>query len=438
MKFSRALFRAFLPLLGMGLFFTACELDEQIDPNAPSINSVAQNATVQQLNLLVTGIEASMRNGFGTYVTASGSVARELYIFDADPRNTEELLGKDGVSLDNNTFYLTAPFNTRYRVVKNANLLLDALDNTNSVSEAEKDGYRGFANTIKALMLEQVLTYLGTNGVRIDVADPGNLGPFVSQDAGYDAILDLYGTGFDQLQGSSFTFALSSGFAGFDTPDSFADVNRALAARAAVRAGRYQTALDLVNESFVDLDSDLNLGPKHVFSLNAGDVTNPVFRIPQNNGDQLIVHPRIIDGIREGDARFDKFRLRNDPTTQDGLAGDYEVAIYESQTSPIDIIRNEELILIAAEASIQTGDTEGAVEALNVIRNAYGLGDYDGSTAMDALIDEMLYQRCYSLYAEGHKMFDLRRYGRLNSDFLPIDRAGDQIFTQFPIPLAEL
>ncbi len=34
-------------------------------------------------------------------------------------------------------------------------------------------------------------------------------------------------------------------------------------------------------------------------------------------------------------------------------------------------------------------------------------------------------------------MFDLRRYNRLNSDFLPIDRPGDDIFTQFPIPLSE-
>jgi hypothetical protein len=34
-------------------------------------------------------------------------------------------------------------------------------------------------------------------------------------------------------------------------------------------------------------------------------------------------------------------------------------------------------------------------------------------------------------------MFDLRRYGLLNADNLSIDRPGDQVFQQFPIPLNE-
>lgn len=49
----------------------------------------------------------------------------------------------------------------------------------------------------------------------------------------------------------------------------------------------------------------------------------------------------------------------------------------------------------------------------------------------------MLYNRRYSLWAEGHRMFDLRRYGLLNAGFLSIDRPGDQVFSQFPIPLSE-
>ncbi len=42
-----------------------------------------------------------------------------------------------------------------------------------------------------------------------------------------------------------------------------------------------------------------------------------------------------------------------------------------------------------------------AIDDLNVIRNAYGLGDYDGRSTFDALIDEMLYQRRYSFWSEG-------------------------------------
>ena len=422
-----------LPVLGL----LSCSFDEQFDPNGPSINSVLNDASLTELNLLATGIEAGMRNGYNSYVTASGTIARELYIFDADPRNTEDLLGKEDLTLDANTFYITGPFLTRYAVVKNVNILLQALDNTEAVNEAEKEGYRAFGNTIKAYMLSQVLDMLGSNGIRVDVADPENLGPFLSEEASYDAVLGLLDQAYGQLDGASFAFVLSDGFAGFNTPETFGEFNRAIAARVATHAGRYQQALDYVDDSFLDLDGDLSVGPEHVFSTNAGDLLNPIYKPAGQSGDQLIVNPRIIAEATEGDNRLDKFRLRVQNTSQDGLNGQYESALYASATSPIDIIRNEELVLIYAEANINLGNLEEAVDALNIIREAAGIGAYDGAVTQEALIDEMLYQRQYSLWGEGHLMWDLRRYGRLNDTYLPIDREGDDIFTQFPIPLSE-
>ena len=428
-----------LSLLLIFIIATSCEIEEQFDPNGPSINSVLSDASITELNLLATGIEGTMRNGFSNYVTATGTIARELYIFDADPRNTEDLLGKGDRTLDNNTFYITGPFGSRYRVVKNANTLLQALDNTDAISEAEASGYRAFANTIKAYMLSQVLDLLGTNGVRVDVLDPNDLGPYLSQEAGYDAILDLLDGANGDLSGATFLFSLSEGFAGFDTPATFSLFNRAIAARVATRAGRYEEALAYANASFLDLDGDLGVGARHVFSTGAGDLLNPLFKAPGQSGDQLVVHPRIIENATEGDERLSKFRMRVAGSSgQDGLNGQFETALYASATSPVDIIRNEELVLIYAEANTKLGNFEEAVDALNVVRAAAGLDDYDGDDdSEEALIDELLYQRTYSLWGEGHLMFDLRRYGRLNANFLPIDREGDDVFVQFPIPLAE-
>ena len=47
------------------------------------------------------------------------------------------------------------------------------------IADAEKKGYTGFAKTLKAyeLLLNLNLTY--TNGIRVDVADPNNLGPIL-------------------------------------------------------------------------------------------------------------------------------------------------------------------------------------------------------------------------------------------------------------------
>lgn len=424
-------------LLGLMIAVSSCTIEDQVDPNGPSINSVLNDATTGELDLLVYGALSRMRDNRDTYITSTGTIAREMYLFDADPRNTEDLLGKEGAFLDNNTFYLTASYTSAFVVVRNCELLLQGVENTNAVTEAQRNGYKGFANTMKALMLMNELMRLNDNGIRIDLADPEKLGPFVSKSAAFDEIFRLLDEAHTQLQGAEFTFQLSDGFAGFDDPAGFARFNRAVGARAAIWSERYDRAQGYLDASFFDLNGDLMTGPQMVFSTASGDVLNPVFRPLNQSGDQIIVHNFIINGLRAGDTRISKFNLRPNPTSQDGLNGTHESAVYASALAPISIIRNEELILIAAEANIRTGKLNDAVTALNVIRNAYNLGDYTGAVTEQALIDELLYHRAYSLFSEGHRMFDLRRYGLLNASYLPIDRPGDQVFTQFPIPLNE-
>jgi len=102
-------------------------------------------------------------------------------------------------------------------------------------------------------------------------------------------------------------------------------------------------------------------------------------------------------------------------------------------------LRNEELILLYAEANISTNAGE-AINALNIIRNAASLPAYSGSMMPDELTTEMLNQRRYSLYGEGHRWIDARRFNIL--DQLPIDRVDedgnpDDVWTEFPIPLTE-
>jgi hypothetical protein len=279
---------------------------------------------------------------------------------------------------------------------------------------------------------------LNNNGIRVDVKDPDNLGPYLSKAEALTAIQGFLDQGFNQLQGAEFPFSLSVGFLGFDTPANFALFNRAVAARVAIHAEDYPLAKSLAEASFMDMAADLRIGPKKMYGLGGVEILNPIFKTPQQNGDQYIVHDRFIEDIQPGDTRINKFRSRNDPTARDGLNGTHETALYETSTSPIDYIRNEELILIFAESSIQTGELGDAVMALDVIRNAHGLANYSGPQTEDALIEEMLYNRRYSLWAEGHTMFDLRRYGRLNDQFLPIDRPGDLVHFEFPIPPFEV
>ncbi|WP_224488405.1 RagB/SusD family nutrient uptake outer membrane protein [Robertkochia flava] len=421
-------------LAGLALMAVSCTFDEQIDPNGPSLQGVLNNATGRQLNEMVVGVEAAMRNGIAIQTTGSGTMARELYLFDADPRNTGDLLGKNGSTLDNNTFYSTAPWAGRYRAIKNANILIEAVANTESITTEEANAYTGFAKTIKAYELIQVLK--SYNRARVDVADPENLGPILEFGEAMDAIRALLDEGLADLNaaGSEFPFTLG-GFEGFNSPATFAQFNRGIAGMAAVYDGDGQAALSALGNSYLDLNGAFENGPKHVFSTNGGDVTNPLFKIVDNNGDQIIVHDSWIDEAEAGDERVAlKTVIRDNPTSQDGLNGAYQTALYESNVSPIDILRNEELILLYAEANMLAGNLPEAANALNVIRNEWGLAD-TGASTQQALEAELLNQRRYSLWCENHRMFDLRRYGL--SQTLPIDRAGDVIYNTLPVPLTE-
>ena len=426
----------------------ACDLDDIPDPNNPTIESVLENAGIPSLNNLVTGTEAAMRIDLGTYYDDVGVVGREHYRFSgADPRFTSDLLGAGNAILDNNTFYTTRPWNARYRAVKNANILIASANNTNQISEQQRQGYLGFAKTIKAHQLLMNLTLMYNNGIRIDVDNPDNLGPIVARPAALTAIAALLDEARTHLQnaGSTFPFSLSSGYedlvAALGTPNSslepaeFLLFNRALAARVAVYRENFSEALQALNGSFLELNTNFDKGVYYTFSNASGDILNPVFIARNASGELRLAHPTFVSDATPGDDRLSKVALRNEPATQSDLTSQYDVAVYNSNTDPIPIIRNEELILIYAEAKIQTGALLDAVNALNIIRTGHNLLPYAGPVTKDALITEMLRQRRYSLFFEGHRWVDMRRYNRLNE--LPIDRPGDDVWVSFPIPFNE-
>ncbi|MBX2828636.1 MAG: RagB/SusD family nutrient uptake outer membrane protein, partial [Flavobacteriaceae bacterium] len=348
-----------ITLVGMAtaaLFVTSCTFEEVVDPNGPSVDGVQSEASIGQLNELVVGVESSARNGLAIETTASGTMARELYLFDADPRNTGDLLGKNGIGLDNNSFYSTAQWNGSYRCIKNANLLISAANNTSAITNGERNGYTGFAKTIIAYELIQMAKSYGQ--ARVDVADEENLGPIVGEAEVMAAARTMLNEANSELNSGTFLFALSAGFAGFDTAGSFSQFNRAVAAMAAVYAGDGPGALSALGGSHFNLNGDLSNGPKHLFAPGGNDALNGLFKVPsttvedQNNGDQIIVHDSWINDAEEGDTRVAaKAAPRPDPTaSQDDLTGTHETRLYASSTDFIDFIRNEELILIYAEA----------------------------------------------------------------------------------------
>lgn len=439
MNFNKIIITTLILMIVTGL--GACDLldpDDILDPNNPPQEIVLENANLTQLQSLVTGLESRHRgyaDNSSDLVALFGTFGREFYpMFESDPRFIEQWMGRDSEAdaLTDGSFFASASsWNTPYNAIKQANLLIEAVNNTDAVTDQQRSGYTGFAKTIQGFQFLIPLMAQYDNGIRVDVSDPLNPGPFVGYDEALTHIRNLLDEGRDDLQnaGSSFAFTLHSGFADFNTPQTMLQLNRAIAARAAIYAEAWDDALSALDdaEPFFELaegEDVMNKGAYHVYGAPP-DAFNPWF-YPRNaeTSQILMVHPDMVNSAEANDLRVEqKFFERDAPVTLQGLSSRWQDNRFNSNTDPFAMIRNEELILIYAEANTRLGGAENlndAIDAINMVRNTWGVGPYGGNANEQELIDEILFQRRYSLWGEfGHSWIDARRYDRL--DTLPDD-----------------
>lgn len=411
-------------LLSMLFILASCDTLDITDPNSPTVEAI----TVQSL---ISGTESGLRTDYDIYLRVVAVLGREVYYFEpADPRYTGELLFG---TVDPGGFLVERPWSARYRVVANCNFLLTKAAD---LSGSAKAGVEGFAKTMMAYELLLNLYYLDDNGIKLDFS--GNLNaPFASKAESFAAIESMLDEGNSNLAnaGSAFPFSLSSGFAGFDTPAEFSKFNRALRARVAIAQLKYDDALTALTGSFIDAGGDMGLGVYNVYGTGLGDQTNPVFETPDAAFIKMMGHPTFETEADSGDTRFSsKILKRSEVTVFDDLSSDLGITVSSSSTDPFPIIRNEELLLIRAEANIGNGDYGSAETDINIVRAAAGLAPVT-ITAGNA-VDQVLHERRYSLFLEGHRWADMRRYNRL--DQLPVDRGNDVILEKMPRPETEI
>jgi len=457
MRFSIAL-PAMLGVLLLG----ACNDLTVGDLNAPGVDQTQNNSTREGVLTLATGLQIGSRFGVGQqngYVATLGVLGEEIYNFDpADPRFITELVygPLDGGS----PAFGGNLFGQVYTNVRTAYILLHAMGNLSDtppagMSPAEKEATLAYAQTMIAYDLLRALNTRYDNGIPIDVdIDPtGPPAAIVDSGVAYTHIINLLDSAATHLTNvgdAPFPFKMSAGFAGFDRTLTFLKFNRALKARVSVYRNQWNDALTALSASFLDTGAPLTLGVYHTFTTAPGDSTNNLFD-PQARA--LVAHPSLetnaqlqIDGVTP-DARF-VAKTTVLPTTHSssGLNSNRALNVYKSPSDPVPIIRNEELILLRAEANIGLGNLAAAVTDINLIRqNSGNLPPYAGAVTQPALLAELLYNKQYSLLLEGgHRWIDLRHYGLLG--VLPPN--GTQIressasgtrhfFLRFPFPSNE-
>lgn len=436
-------------LLALAAFSLAACGDLTVpDYNNPSIEALQGNPTPTTIAQAAQGMLIGSRNYMGQqngYVSLLGIVGRESYNFDpADPRFITEMLvgpldgGSPAFGANLYAFF--------YRNIRLGNTLLTAVEQVSGLTDAQKEAVRGFAKTIQAHDFLMLINTRDDLGLPLDVGiDPtAPPAPIVAKTQVFARIVQLLDEGRTHLQaaGATFPFALGPGFTSFNTPATFLQFNRAFKARVDVYMGNHAAALTSLTGSFLDPSASLTLGAYHAFSTQSGDVDNQIF---DPNGRAILAHPSIVsDAQLRSDGSRDlrvgrKVTTLAEPRTVQNVTTDLLFTIYTASSTPITIIRNEELILLRAEARYNTGDIPGALADINLIRaNSGGLAPL---TLVDiptpaAFLDELLYNRRYSLLFEGgHRWIDARRYNRLGT--LPRALLTHTVPSRFPYPEGE-
>ncbi len=256
--------------LVLGITFS-CSLNEGQSLNGPQITSISEGLSRPELPQVVAGILSDMRVDMETERDVLSVLGREYWhLQSSDPGWGTELAA--GL-LSNTAFFINRPYTSRYATVKECNILLESLEKESTIaifSATEIAAIRGFANTIKAHELLSVLNLVYQNGIRTDVADPDNLGPFESYDAALSTIIGLLDSGFTDLTTGGDVSPNTLGV-------SYSEFNRAIAARVAAYQGNSAGVLSALAGSFMDMNGDMDSGAYFRYSAAGADVLNPLF-----------------------------------------------------------------------------------------------------------------------------------------------------------------
>lgn len=438
------------------------------NPNSPTVAGASADPTAFQL--LATGLLADQRGTRIGMINYVGILGREAYVFTPqEGRNTTHFLigiNVNGVQKLDPTGFAVAPWGGQYAVLRDIFNFKKTVNTAPTLTTAQKSAALGFAQTLEAMMLFDIVQTHDTLGAIVEIKDDASsLAPFVSRDSVYKYILNTLDAGSTNLAagGSAFPFTMNSGFTGFNTPATFSQFNRAMKAKAAAHyatagggATAWAASLTALGSSFLNAAA----ATRGAFDVGVYDTYAASPDTPNGfsstTNTTLYAHmsfqadaQKKADGVTPDDRYTAKIRsglpLRQGPITGDGPTSATSVigfAIWPAITSPVAIIRNEELILIRAEARLATGDAAGAIADLNQVRvNSGGLPPSTLTAASPAasILAGILYEKRYSTMMEANRWIDLRRYNLLNTLPLDITSGPNKSFVAkvSPIPQGE-
>lgn len=147
----------------------------------------------------------------------------------------------------------------------------------------------------------------------------------------------------------------------------------------------------------------------------------------------------LINAFEQGDLRKEHWTRSVSGNETWYYPSKYKQAVSEATSSEYSILfRLEELYLIRAEARVHLGNLDGAKNDINKIRHRAALPDTSADNEQQ-LIDAIIQERRVEFFSElGHRFFDLKRTGLLNTTLSPIKPGWNVTDVFWPIPESEL
>jgi hypothetical protein len=328
------------------------------------------------------------------------------------------------------------------------------------MTEAEKNATLGFLKTFKAMSYLHAIETRDTAGapIDVDIEPTGPVAPLACEGDVLAYIASLLDEANSNLQagGASFPFALPAGFDGFDDPAGFATFNRGLAAKVyiylaflnyappggsaggPINSAALTSAMTALDGSFIDEDAStvdaLNVGPAHNYSTASGDATNGLYGDPSST--DFRVNARVVTEAKPGDDRVARKVVHTSSLSLSGVGSDWAFTIYPSPTTPVRILTNKELILLKAEVLWGQGQYPQALALANIVRTVDGGLAASTASGAAAVLDEILYEKRYSLLWESpSRWVDARMFGKLST--LGTENGNSPLWS-IPIPQTEV
>jgi hypothetical protein len=449
--------------LGMAILaIGACKDNPVANPiDAPTVDALG-SLTRTSLQQLVIGAMAQSRSETNNtqHVIQSGIFARDAYrIESSEPRWVNETLGGQP---DPGSFAGARGFNGFYTALRAYNTTLLALNNAPSTlfTTAEINATRGFLRTQKAVDYMSLIALRDTVGIPIQNDDPNAVTPVRCKAAVLTyiaALLDSANADFTAAGATTaLPFTLPAGFRtngrNYSTVNNLILYNRAWKGKVDYYRGidrsnptpsLFPTAIAALTQALGGAAAgavpaaSFTFGPYWAFVPGGSEATPNVI-----SANTVGLNPLVGDSVQAGDTRASKIVTRAAPLTGQGLSTNITyvgaVASGANEARPLPILRDEELVLLRAQAYIEAGQFANAMADINSVRAAYGLAPVAFADTQSGR-NAVLYEKRYSLLFEGpQRLMDLREYGRLNSTYLRPETATDPYNAALPLPRAEL